>query len=130
MGDTSGMIQIWNPLTLEHINTLKGHRKSVTGLCFKQNSHTLYSCSIDRSVRVWSLDDMAFVETLFGHQDGVTAIDILNSDKPVTSGGRDGTIRLWKVSEESQLIFNAVGGNIDAIKLINEQNFISGGDDG
>ncbi|RZC36824.1 U3 small nucleolar RNA-interacting protein 2, partial [Asbolus verrucosus] len=130
VGDASGMIQIWNPSDLSHVGTLKGHKKAVTGLCLKSNSHTLYSASNDRSVRVWSLDEMAFVETLFGHQDGITCIDVLHSDKPVSSGGKDGSIRLWKVSEESQLIFNAHPGNIDTVKLINEQNFVSGGDDG
>jgi ribosomal RNA-processing protein 9 len=130
VGDPSGKIQIWDPDSLKHIGTLKGHKKPVTAVCIKQNSHTLYSASNDRSVRVWSLAEMAFAETLFGHQDGITSIDVLQSDKPVSSGGRDGTIRLWKVSEESQLIFNAFPGHIDSVKLINEQNFISGGDDG
>jgi ribosomal RNA-processing protein 9 len=39
---------------------------------FRKKSHTLYSCSDDRSVRVWSLDEMGYVETLFGHQDVVS----------------------------------------------------------
>ncbi|KAJ3640089.1 hypothetical protein Zmor_003406 [Zophobas morio] len=130
VGDNSGMIQIWDPNTLKHLGTLKGHKKPITGLCLKRNSHTLYSSSQDRSVRVWSLDEMTFVETLFGHQDGITSIDVLNTDRPISSGGRDGTIRLWKVSEESQLIFNAQPENVDSVKLINEQYFLSGGDNG
>jgi WD40 repeat protein len=40
----------------------------VTGLAFRPGSHTLYSCSYDRSVKIWSLDDAAYVDTLFGHQ--------------------------------------------------------------
>lgn len=130
IGDSSNFIQIWDPCSLKHISTLKGHKKPVTALCIKHNSHTLYSASNDRSVRVWSLDEMAFVETLFGHQDGITSIDVLNSERPVSSGGRDGTVRLWKVSEESQLIFNAHPGNIDCVKLISDNYFVSGGDDG
>ncbi|EFA11465.1 U3 small nucleolar RNA-interacting protein 2 [Tribolium castaneum] len=130
VGDSSNLIQVWDPQTLQHVSTLKGHKKPVTALCLKHNSHTLYSASSDRSVRVWTLDEMAFVETLFGHQDGITSIDVLNSDKPLSSGGRDGTVRLWKVSEESQLIFNAHPGNIDCVKWISDQYFVSGGDDG
>lgn len=130
VGDESKDIQIWNPNDLKHINTLKGHQNAITGVVFKKNSHILYSCSKDRSVRVWSLDEMAFVETLFGHQNAITGIDALSKERALTAGGMDNTIRLWKIPEESQLIFNGHTGSIDTICFVNEQHFISGGDDG
>lgn len=40
----------------------------VTGLSFRPGTHTLYSCSYDRTVKIWSLDDAAYVDSLFGHQ--------------------------------------------------------------
>lgn len=68
----------------------------------------------------------------FGHQSGITFIDALSRERAITSGGYDGTIRIWKIVEESQLIFNLhnLGNSIDIVKLINEENFFSGGDDG
>lgn len=68
----------------------------------------------------------------FGHQSAITSIDALSRERAITSGGYDGSIRIWKIVEESQLIFNAhsVGNSIDAVKLINEENFFSGGDNG
>lgn len=114
---------------MTHIYTLKSHRNYVTGLVFRKHSHQLYSCSKDKSAKVWTLDEMAFLETLFGHQDCVMAIDALFREKAVTAGGSDSTIRIWKVAEESQLIFNGTG-NLDCVKLINEEHFISGGDAG
>lgn len=130
VSDESKDIQIWNPKDLTHVNTLKGHQNAVTGVAFKNNSHILYSCSKDRSVRVWSLDEMAFVETLFGHQNAVMSIDALSRERAITAGGMDNTIRLWKIPEESQLIFNGHTGSIDTVCFINEEHFISGGDDG
>lgn len=130
VSDESNDIQIWNPRDLRHIKTLKGHQNSVTGVAFRRNSHILYSCSKDRSVRVWSLDEMAFVETLFGHQNAVMAIDALTRERAITAGGMDNTIRLWKIPEESQLIFNGHTGSIDTVSFINDEHFISGGDDG
>ncbi|KAJ8956219.1 hypothetical protein NQ314_006752 [Rhamnusium bicolor] len=128
VGDESSDIYIWDASTLKFIKRLTGHKKAVTGLCFKKDSHTLYSCSKDRLAKVWSLDEMAYVETLFGHQDNITSVDALYRDRVVTCGGRD--LRIWKITEETQLIFNGHSGNIDSVKLINEENFISGGDDG
>lgn len=126
--DESGSVHVWEPETLVHVKSLNGHKNAVMSLTFKKDSHTLYSGSKDRTIKVWSLDEMAFVETLFGHQDMVTDMDALYRDQLVSSGGRD--LRVWKVTEETQLIFNGHKGNIDNVKLINEEHFITSGDDG
>lgn len=128
VGDKLGNVNIWTPNTLKHVKTLTGHKFAILGLSFKKDSHTLYSSSKDKSVKVWNLDEMAYVETLFGHQDMVTSIDSLYRDRVVTSGSRD--IRVWKITEETQLIYNGHVGNIDNVRLINEEHFMTGGDDG
>lgn len=128
VGDESKDIYIWDPTNLKFIKQLTGHKGSITGLCFKKETHTLYSCSKDRTAKVWNLDEMTYVETLFGHQDTVSSIDTLFKDRVVTSGGKD--LRIWKITEETQLIFNGHLGNIDNVKMINEENFVSSGDDG
>ncbi|XP_072754920.1 U3 small nucleolar RNA-interacting protein 2 [Anoplolepis gracilipes] len=132
-GNGCNDIKVFSGDTLDHIKNLQGHRKFVSGLIFRKDTHTLYSASEDRSVKVWNLDDMAYVESLFGHQSGITFIDALSRERAITSGGYDGSIRIWKIVEGSQLIYNghSLGGNtIDVVKLINEENFLSGGDDG
>ncbi|XP_015122439.1 U3 small nucleolar RNA-interacting protein 2 [Diachasma alloeum] len=130
-GDSgSKEIRVFNVEDLKPLKNLQGHRGAVTGLVFRRDTHTLYSSSEDRSVKVWNLDDMTYVESLFGHQNPITSIDALSRERAITSGGYDGTIRIWKIVEESQLIFNGPGSSIDIVKLINEENFLSGGDDG
>ncbi|XP_049868808.1 U3 small nucleolar RNA-interacting protein 2 [Pectinophora gossypiella] len=128
--DESPNVQIWEPTTMKHIHTFKGHKDKVTGLVFRKNTHDLYSVSIDRSVKIWSLDEMAYVETLFGHQSPITAIDALTRERAITAGGRDTTVRIWKVVEESQLIFNGPVGSLDEVKLLDEEHFVSGSDNG
>ncbi|KAI1294705.1 U3 small nucleolar RNA-interacting protein 2 [Halotydeus destructor] len=129
-GDMSNLIRIWNPDTLDLIHTFKGHRLPVAGVAFKKQSHNLYSCSHDRTIKVWDVDEKAYVETLFGHQNCIMAIDSLVKERAVTAGGRDSTVRLWKIVEESQLVFQGNGSSIDCVKFLDEQHFISGGDDG
>ncbi|KAK4871918.1 hypothetical protein RN001_016042 [Aquatica leii] len=130
VGDGTNIIQVWDPTNLKHKGSLTGHRDSVTGLTFRRGTHTLYSCSKDRSIKVWTLDEMSYVETLYGHQDKITSIDSLSKERAITSGGRDTSIRIWKIVEESQLIYNGHSGSIDIVRLINEEHFVSGGDDG
>ncbi|XP_022104005.1 U3 small nucleolar RNA-interacting protein 2-like isoform X2 [Acanthaster planci] len=129
-GCRSKVIHIWNPGSGKLLHTFRGHRDAVSGLSFRKGTHTLYSASHDRSVKVWNLDEMAYVETLFGHQDSIMAIDSLSRERAVTAGGRDNSLRVWKIIEESQLIYNSPGGSVDCVKLINEEHFISGSDDG
>ena len=58
-------------------------------------------------------------------------MDALSRERAISSGGRDNSIRVWKIVEESQLVYNGhYNGSIDVVKLINEENFVSGGDDG
>ena len=66
----------------------------------------------------------------FGHQDRITGIDAGVRERAVSAGGRDGTVRVWKIVEESQLIFNGPATSIDAVKLINEEHFVTCGEDG
>lgn len=66
----------------------------------------------------------------FGHQDRITGIDAGIRERAVSAGGRDGSVRVWKIVEESQLIFNGPSTSIDAVKLINEEHFITCGEDG
>lgn len=128
-GENRG-IHIWNPDTLDHLHVFRGHNGSVSGLAFRKGTHQLFSVSADKAVKIWSLDEMTYVESLFGHQAGVTSVDVLSRERALTSGGRDHTVRIWKVVEESQLIYNGHIGSIDAVKLINEEHFLSCGDDG
>lgn len=64
LGDNSNLILICDPQTMTHLHTFEGHRDAVSGLVFRRETHQLYSCSKDRSIKIWSLDEMAYVETL------------------------------------------------------------------
>lgn len=130
VSDETKNIYIFCPDTLRHIHIFTGHRDGVSGIIFRKDTHMLYSCSKDRSVKSWSLDDMAYVETLFGHTFPVTSIDALSRERVITAGGRDRSIRIWKITEESQLLFRGHNGNIDHVKYISDDNFLSAADDG
>lgn len=64
VSDKSHKIFIYDPITLKKVHTFDGHRGIVTGIVFRRDSHQMFSCSEDKSVKVWSLDEMVYVETL------------------------------------------------------------------
>ena len=130
-GGHDNIIHIWNADTLVWLHTFKGHRNIISGLAFQQKQHQLFSASNDKTLKVWNLDQMAYVETLFGHEDAVLGIDSLIRNRVVSCGGRDRSVRLWKIPEESQLVFqSSMGSSFDCVTMLNEDYFLTGGDDG
>ncbi|CAG8735555.1 2106_t:CDS:2, partial [Racocetra fulgida] len=82
------------------------------GLVFRKGNNQLYSASQDRTIKVWNIDELYR------------------------------TCRLWKIVEGSQLVFRGSTkiatedgqtfkeGSLDVITMIDEDNFLSGGDSG
>lgn len=129
-GDNSGLINVWNSVTLEYFGPLTGHKDGVTGLAICSESNQLFSCSRDKSVKVWDLAELSYVESLFGHQSEATSIDIMEKDHVITGGGFESMVRMWKIHDETQLVFHGIGGSIDTIKKIDTAHFVTGDDNG
>ncbi|KAI9730946.1 MAG: pre-rRNA processing protein [Claussenomyces sp. TS43310] len=144
-GGRDRRIIVWNAESLEPLRVFTQHRDAVTGLAFRRGTNQLYSSSKDRTIKVWSLDELAYIETLFGHQDEVVDITALAQERCISVGARDRTARLWKVVEETQLVFRGGGGekksrhgsqppalegSMDRVAMIDEEMFVTGGDNG
>lgn len=144
-GGRDRRIIVWEAETLKPLRVFTHHRDAVTGLAFRRGTNQLYSSSKDRTIKVWSLDELAYIETLFGHQDEVVDIAALAQERCISVGARDRTARLWKVVEETQLVFRGGGGekksrqgsaprvlegSMDKVAMIDEETFVTGGDNG
>ncbi|KAL8249937.1 hypothetical protein R6Q59_006805 [Mikania micrantha] len=122
-------IHLWDTRTREHIQAFPGHKGPVSCLAFRQGSSELFSGSYDRTIKIWNAEDRSYITTLFGHQSDVLTIDCLRKERVLTVG-RDRTMHLWKVPEESQLVFRAPASSLECCCFINNDEFLSGSDDG
>ncbi len=145
-GGADRRIIVWDTTDLKPLRVFSHHRDAVTGLAFRRGTNQMYSSSKDRTIKVWSLDELAYIETLFGHQDSVVDIASLSQERCLSVGARDRTARLWKVMEETQLVFRGGGsprskssrssktqvheGSMDRVAMIDEEMFVTGGDNG
>jgi ribosomal RNA-processing protein 9 len=68
VGGRDKTIKIFDLASNVEIKSFVGHRDAITSLCFKHNSHSLFSSSLDRCIKHWDLKEMGYLETLFGHQ--------------------------------------------------------------
>ncbi|KAL6991984.1 hypothetical protein U1Q18_010095 [Sarracenia purpurea var. burkii] len=122
-------VHLWDTRTREHIQAFPGHRGPVSCLTFRQGTSELFSGSFDRTVKIWNAEDRAYINTLFGHQSELLTIDCLRKERVLTVG-RDRTMHLFKVPEESQLVFRAPASSLECCCFINNDEFLSGSDDG
>ncbi|KAJ9088890.1 pre-rRNA processing protein [Entomophthora muscae] len=150
-GGRDNRINIWDLGTLSFKGIFKQHKDSISGLAFRRGSYDLYSCSFDRTIKVWNAEELSYIETLFGHQDMIMDIACLDQEHCVTVGSRDATLRLWKIAEQTQLVFRGgsttkytsiseatkeskplhfVEGSVDKVAMLDESNFVTGGDSG
>ncbi|CAI2173766.1 5163_t:CDS:2 [Funneliformis geosporum] len=141
-GGADKKVNIWSVKEDKLLKCFTQHKDSVSGLAFRKGSNQLYSASYDRAIKLWDIDELCYIDTLYGHQDQIMAIDTLSRERCVSVGARDKTCRMFKVVEESQLIFRGdtkiatkggqsfKEGSIDVVAMIDEDNFLSGGDSG
>ncbi|KAI8868899.1 WD40 repeat-like protein, partial [Ramicandelaber brevisporus] len=131
------------------VKVFQQHRDAITSLVFQRRTDNgvLYSASADRTIKLWNTDELGYIETLFGHQESIHDMDALTREQAVSVGGRDRSVRLWKISQEQQLVFKGgaatkgirkqfenkthyLEGSIDAVAMIDEDRYITGGDTG
>lgn len=122
-------VHLWDTRTRGYIQAFPGHRGPVSCLAFRQGASELFSGSYDRTIKIWNAEDRAYITTLFGHQSEVLTVDCLRKERALTVG-RDRTMHLWKVPEESRLIFRAPASSLECCCFINNDEFLSGSDDG
>ena len=124
-------VRIWDVRTGKQICQFLEHRDWVTGVAFRHNSLSLYSCSKDRTVNVYNIENRAFVETLYGHQYPVNGICALYQEQAYTCGA-DQTLRVWKITKETQLKLKADNSvlSLDCIGALANNILVTGSQDG
>lgn len=56
-------------------------------------------------------------------------MDCWTQERPI-SASSDRTLRVWKVADESHLVLRGHKGSIDSVKMMTEDTYLSGGQDG
>jgi len=100
-------IRVWNSKTSQPAATLTGHTDRVTGLKFDEQNATLFSVSVDQTLRRWRVADGALVG-LIESPSPLNALEIVEVSPPaanprqppiVVTGGADNQIRTWAIPD-------------------------------
>ena len=92
-------IVVWDVITRQPIERLKGHSRGVSNLCFLRDKDVLISSGLDQNLRVWNSKSGKMVRTLNNHTKEVHELAL----QPATEGlpmiasvSNDHTVRLWQ----------------------------------
>nr|XP_006814721.1 PREDICTED: vegetative incompatibility protein HET-E-1-like [Saccoglossus kowalevskii] len=88
---------------------LSGHQNTVLSVSFSKDGNSIYSASVDKTVRVWNRHTGDLKGQLEGHNGAVTCVRFSPTEEDVATSSGDLSIHLWdpKTYQRRRVIKNA-----------------------
>ena len=96
-------IQLWDVISGEELQTLRGHNNNVYNLVFTPDGAQLFSSSGDLTIKLWDLESGQEIRTLTGHRHKVYGLALSPDGTLLASASADGLIKLWEVESGREL---------------------------
>lgn len=99
VGDSSGMVQVWDAITRQVLYILPGHSSRIWSVAFSPDGQTLATVSRDKTIKLWRLSDGHCLTILEGHLNTVGSVAFSPDGQTLATGSSDRTIKLWRLSD-------------------------------
>ncbi|KAF9950039.1 pre-rRNA processing protein [Mortierella alpina] len=120
-------VKLWNVDEMSYIETLFGHQDSITAVDSLAKEHCVSTGGRDRTVRLWKIveeSQLVFRGGGFIRPKKLNK-DVVEEPKLVATPGVDGGVIMKEKKDPSFL-----EGSMDCLAMIDEENFLTGGDSG
>ena len=98
VGDTAGIITVWNSASGEVIKQLDLNGKSVSQVVFSPSGKLLSAALDDNTVQIWKTLDWSQQKPLTGHRGRINSLAFSPNEYFLASGSADTTARIWDLS--------------------------------
>lgn len=97
VGDSSGLVYLWQIATAQLSATFIGHTSWVWSVVFSPDGKTLASSSGDTTVRLWDVPTGQCLRVLKAHTGCVWSVSFSPDGQQLASGSDDQTVRVWNL---------------------------------
>lgn len=124
---SGSFIKMTRMLDGECVRTLTGHTNDVSSLWLCELTDTLFSGSVDCTVRCWNAGTGQCKAVLSGHEAGVRTVAASVCGQRAVSGSSDYTVRVWDTAGEGKSIHTLVGhtGYVLAVTVTTDMRVVS-----
>lgn len=132
-GDANGKLRLWDIESGKIVQTIAAHQAAVTGVVFSLDGASLYSASLDTSLRAWKVSDGSPAGKPVDSASPIHALALVNQGQWLVSGQADGMAHVWDTGDTSKPLqeIKAHGSAITALAAVPNAplEFLTGGED-
>jgi WD40 repeat protein len=127
VGDSSGLVYLWQIATAQLSATFVGHTSWVWSVAFSPDGRTLASSSGDTTVRLWDVHTGQCLRVLKEHTGCVWSVNFSPDGQRLASGSDDLTVRVWTVQGDCLQILRGHQKNIYSVHFSPDSQTLASG---
>lgn len=135
VGDSTGLIYLWQITTAQLLATFAGHTSWVWSVAFSPDGRQLASGGSDTTVRLWDVQSSQCLWVATEHTGCVWSITFSPDGQRLASGSDDQTVRVWNLQGDCLQVLQGHTQNVYSVHFSpdcspNRQTLASGSKDG
>ncbi|MDX2100249.1 MAG: NB-ARC domain-containing protein, partial [Leptolyngbyaceae cyanobacterium bins.59] len=131
VGDSTGMIYLWQIATTQLLATFAGHTSWVWSVAFSPDGRQLASSGSDMTARLWDVQSSQCLWVATEHTGCVWSVAFSPDGQRLASGSDDQTVRVWNLQGDCLQILQGHTQNVYSVHFSpDNQTLASGSKDG
>jgi WD40 repeat protein/transcriptional regulator with XRE-family HTH domain len=130
VGDSSGLVYLWEIATTKLLATFEGHTSWVWCVAFSPDGNRLASSGSDTSIRLWDVQSGKCLRVLTEHTGCVWSVNFSPDGQRLASGSDDQTVRVWNLQGDCLQVLKGHTKNVYSVHFSpDNQTLASSGKD-